>query len=77
MSQDKLEKGLALHQTGKLAEAEDIYRDVLSADPANPDALHLLGLIFQQHGNFEQAIGHIEKAITGAPERPTCRLHPP
>jgi protein O-GlcNAc transferase len=75
MSQDKLEKGLALHQTGKLAEAEAIYRDVLNVEPTNPDALHLLGLIFQQHSNFEQAIGHIKKAITGAPERPTFHFN--
>ena len=37
----RLEKAVALHQAGKLAEAERLYDQVLALDRANPDALNL------------------------------------
>ncbi len=46
-----LEPGAALraaiqhHQAGRLGQAEALYRQVLQAQPQNPDALHLLGVI--------------------------------
>lgn len=39
-----LGRGIAHFQEGRFAEAGDLYRRVLDADPANSDALHLLGL---------------------------------
>ena len=63
MSQAQLEKGLELHQQGKLDEAAAIYQEVLTADPGNADALHFLGLIAQQRGDLSTAIEQIEAAI--------------
>ncbi len=68
---DQLEAGLKRHQTGDLAGAEDIYREVLAADPDHPDAHHFLGLIAFQQGAADQAIKLIERAIALAPDRPT------
>jgi protein O-GlcNAc transferase len=51
------------HQAGKLAEAEKIYRQVLSREPRNPGALHLLGVIALQTGQLDAAIELIRKAI--------------
>jgi Flp pilus assembly protein TadD len=65
-----LEAALSHHQKGRLQEAAAIYRDVLAAEPANADALHLLGVIEQQHGRHEAAIDWIGKAIAAAPARP-------
>jgi len=70
MSREILEKALALHQAGKLGEAEAFYHDVLSADETNPDALHFLGLISQQRGDRDQAVDLILRALQTAPERP-------
>ena len=37
-----LKKGVAFHQIGKLQEAGQIYRDIITVNSAQPDALHLL-----------------------------------
>jgi thioredoxin-like negative regulator of GroEL len=40
-----LQQGLAVHKEGKLQEAERLYRTILQAQPAHPDANHNLGVI--------------------------------
>lgn len=58
------------HQAGRLREAEAIYREVLASDPANVDALHLLGMAVAQAGERGPAIEWIERAIRGNPRVP-------
>ena len=53
----------ALHQSGKLADAEDRYRSILRARPGNVDALYLLGEIANRTGRHERGIELIGKAI--------------
>jgi tetratricopeptide (TPR) repeat protein len=57
--------GLALshHGAGRLAEAEQLYRQILAADPGNPDGLHLYGVLARQVGRADIAIDAIGKAI--------------
>ena len=43
------ERGVAFHQRGMLAEAEQHYLAILEARPDHFDALHLLGVLRQQH----------------------------
>src|SRR5437667_6446361 len=50
------------HQAGRLAEAEAVYTQILEAQPGNPDALSLLGLVAHQRGMNERAVELIEKA---------------
>ncbi len=59
-----LEKGISYHQIGNLKEAETIYRNVVATNSAQPDALHLLGLIELQNDNPELAVSLIQKAIS-------------
>ena len=47
-------QALALHQQGRLAEAVPLYREVLTREPHNSDALHLLGLAVAALGDLEQ-----------------------
>jgi predicted O-linked N-acetylglucosamine transferase (SPINDLY family) len=61
--QAKFNRGLALHQQGKLAEAERIYSEVLEQAPNHFDALHLLGVIAVQTKQTERAVELITKAI--------------
>jgi len=61
--QAKFKEGLALHQQGKLADAERIYEEVLQRQPNHFDALHLLGVIARQTGRPERAVELIRKAI--------------
>jgi tetratricopeptide (TPR) repeat protein len=59
----KLNGARALHQAGRLTEAEALYREILGVDPNHPDGLHLLGVIAQQRGHNESAVELIRKAI--------------
>ena len=56
-------QALPLHQMGRLAEAEALYRQAQALDPEEPDAIHFLGLIAHQRGEHERAIELLEKAI--------------
>jgi len=50
----ELKKAVGLHQAGKLKSAEALYLTILEHNPAQPDALHLLGVIAHQgHDNDE------------------------
>ena len=51
------------HQAGKLAEAENLYRQVLSRQPRHSDALHLRGVVAWQLGRFDFAVESIRHAI--------------
>jgi tetratricopeptide (TPR) repeat protein len=58
-----LQQALALHQAGRLTEAEAGYRKALAEQPGNPDALHFLGVVAHQSGRHEDAIDLIQQAI--------------
>ena len=61
--QAKLNQGTALHQQGKLAEAERCYGEVLQQQPNHFDALHLLGVIARQTRRTERGVELIKRAI--------------
>lgn len=56
------------HQSGRLAEAENLYHRILEVDPDNADALHLLGIILRRRGDPAQAATLIEKALARCPD---------
>jgi tetratricopeptide (TPR) repeat protein len=58
-----LEQAISLHRSGKLAEAESLYRKLLSQNPHHADALSFLGLIEIQRKNLAAGIGLIDQAI--------------
>jgi protein O-GlcNAc transferase len=68
-----IQAGIERHQAGRLAEAEQIYRQVLEIDPANADALHLLGVIASQNGNAAAAVQLIARAIAIQPDNAAFR----
>jgi len=61
--QEALNQAIQHHRAGRLQEAEIIYRQILSAQPNDPDALHLLGVIAHQQKQNQTAIELISKAI--------------
>ena len=65
-----LQSAIVLHQSGQLKEATTIYKQVLDTDPANGDALHLLGLVSHQSGQSETAIALIKRALEVSPDHP-------
>ena len=62
-SREQLNRAIELHQAGALDAAAAIYRELLAAEPAHHESLHLLGLIAYQTGNLARAIEHIGHAI--------------
>ncbi|MBV8839430.1 MAG: tetratricopeptide repeat protein, partial [Alphaproteobacteria bacterium] len=59
----RLEEGHAQLAAGRLAEAEACFQHVLAAEPDNPDALHLLGVVAQQTARHDVAVALIRQAI--------------
>jgi protein O-GlcNAc transferase len=58
-----LDDAVQLHVSGRLDEAESVYRRILLDQPNNPDALHLLGVIAYQRKQNNEAIELITRAI--------------
>ena len=58
-----IQNAIALHQQGKLSQAEKIYRRILEIDPRSADSLHLLGVIAYQTGKYQTAVKLIGQAI--------------
>lgn len=61
--QDALREGLSHHQSGRLQQAERIYRDVLATDQNCAPAWYLLGALAHHAGHSEAAAQMIERAI--------------
>jgi tetratricopeptide (TPR) repeat protein len=52
------------HQAGRLQVAEQIYRQILAAEPNHADALHLLGVVAGQTGQYDVAVNYAAQAIS-------------
>jgi len=65
--QAKVQQGLRLHQQGRFADAERVYREVLQHVPTHFDALHLLGVLGLQAGQTEAGVELIANAIKQNP----------
>ncbi|MBI2772333.1 MAG: tetratricopeptide repeat protein [Burkholderiales bacterium] len=63
-----LQQGITDQQAGRLPQAEAAYRQLLSANPRDPDALHLLGLVAHQVGRNDVAATLIAQAIAVRPD---------
>ncbi|MBW8709067.1 MAG: tetratricopeptide repeat protein [Alphaproteobacteria bacterium] len=66
-SQDLYGKALALHQQGRLAEAEPLYRQVLAAHPGDFASQHMLGVLKGQQGRVDEASALLEGAVKAQP----------
>jgi tetratricopeptide (TPR) repeat protein len=58
-----LKDALEQHRSGRLDEAAQRYRHILSSEPGHADCLHLLGMVAFQRGDAEQAVESIRRAI--------------
>ncbi len=53
----------AKYQAGDLADAADLFQNVLERDPKQPDALHMLGVIAYQLGQADAAEALLQQAL--------------
>ena len=58
------------HRAGRLADAEALYRQILSAQPDHAEALHYFGVIAHQVGRHDLAIDLIRQALALHPDNP-------
>lgn len=60
---DALRLATALHQQGRLSDAEALYRCLLDALPEHPGTLHFLGVLRHQLGHDEEGLSLIRRAL--------------
>lgn len=70
-----LEEATALHRSGRLEEAERVYRKVLKINPRDPDGLHLLGVLHDQRGDAQEGAGLIKRALAVRDDFPDAHLN--
>ena len=63
MHKPLLNKAVALHQQGAFNAALDLYQEILGINPDLADAYHLMGVVYLQTQQQENAIKSIQKAI--------------
>ena len=66
--QQAIELALEHHTAGDLPKAESTYNQILKADPNQPIAPHLLGVIAHQLGKSDIAVDLITKALNVKPD---------
>src|SRR5271156_360636 len=65
--QDVLKAAIGMHQAGQFGEALPLYQKILVREPANADALHLLGVLYHQQGDNARAVDMIGRAVALRP----------
>lgn len=58
-----IQQALQLHHAGRLAEAEQLYRQILAAQPQHYHALHFLGVLRAQLGDMEGSVDLVGRSV--------------
>jgi Flp pilus assembly protein TadD len=62
-----LRRAVRHHQAGQFARAEALYLDVLRGQPANPEILNQLGVLYCQRGEMETGLEYLARGTDGRP----------
>ena len=65
---EKVKVALALHQQGRLDQAEAIYKEILQSQPRHFDALQLLATVAAQKNRFPDAVELFDQALKINPD---------
>lgn len=71
--QEKFEKALELHRSGDLPRAVRLYRTLLRTFPRHFGAAHMLGAVYLQQRQFEDAVRQIRRALQIDPNSAEAR----
>jgi SAM-dependent methyltransferase len=69
-----LDRALDCLRRGRFQDAAGRLEKVFDAEPENPAAHHLAGLMHHQRGRAAEARRHLEQAVKGAPDNPEFHL---
>ena len=64
-----LEQAVTHHRAGQLPQAAQLYRNVLQAQPGQPDANHNLGVIARQEGQHIASLPYFKAALDSDPTK--------
>jgi tetratricopeptide (TPR) repeat protein len=62
-----INKGVALYQMGRIAEARDAFFAAVQLDPLNGISRYNLGCVLEEQGEIEDAIRHLRRAAKAMP----------
>jgi tetratricopeptide (TPR) repeat protein len=68
LSAPTLDAAMALHRSGRLAEAEAAYREILARQPDNVECHRRLSSIAFTHADYPRALHHIDAALAQVPD---------
>src|SRR5271154_5491873 len=74
MDEAQLQLALTHHKAGRLAQAETIYRQILTENPRQPTVLNYQGVLALQRGQTELAIRLLDRAVAAFSQ--AIRLNP-
>ena len=66
--QRKLQTAFLQHQAGNVTAAANLYKDLITRDPQNHQAIHYLGVIEAGFGNIEQAKALMARSVSLQPK---------
>ena len=68
------QRALSLHHAGKLADAEGLYKTLLSYFPNQVEILTTLGILLLQQGRSEAGFQHLKKTLSLNPNQPAAYI---
>jgi predicted O-linked N-acetylglucosamine transferase (SPINDLY family) len=68
--QETLTLATQLQQSGRIAEAETLYQQILALHPNHPHTHYLVGTLAAQRGQLDRAVTSIRRALQLAPNEP-------
>ena len=75
MTTTLLNQAVQAHQRGRISEAESLYRQIISQDPKNFDALHMLGIVCSNTGKIQEADKLFRVALSIDSGFPPCHVN--
>jgi tetratricopeptide (TPR) repeat protein len=67
----KLELGSAFERQRKYSDAENVFREMIAADPKNPDALNSFGYMLAERGQrLDESVSLVQRALAIDPGNP-------
>ena len=74
-TQQTFELAIQHHQAGRLHEAEQLYRQILTQEPKHIHAMHHLGMLAHQAGRNDIAVDLLRRVLTLAPNWPEAHYN--
>src|SRR5580693_6097177 len=70
-----LQQALALHRSGRIAEAESLYAQLLAEQPDNFVALQYLGVLRFQQRRYDEVLAKIDAALAVKSDAPDAHAN--